>query len=149
MSSDIRNSDRLHAILTGVETPFSRTNLRELKTSLPKAVSDTTDELTLEPSRTEIFTGHLYSQIKARCPTCSGPLILRSPAFMTNAVYATANCEYCSWTGEATYRLIDLMEFDENTQTGPFPEIPFHSAVRRGQHHPTYVPFGGRNGRQG
>jgi hypothetical protein len=65
------------------------------------------------------WVGPTYTSVRADCPNCDEYLKIHRPHLDTeNGALAHARCpdESCGWTGDAEYRLIDVVEHDGSDQ---------------------------------
>lgn len=104
--------------------------LNALKKTLTETLGGSIDH-------TDIATtvGHHYVQIGDDCPCCGSSLELRDFTYAGNGAVAEANCSNnpsCSWRGRAIYRLVDLGQRSDGSDS---------TAVADGDATPSYIPY--------
>jgi predicted RNA-binding Zn-ribbon protein involved in translation (DUF1610 family) len=102
--------DHISIATHNVDLPRDDADRTELLRQVESAVEDVLADHGLEPSHLTLYDGHMYSQIKNRCPQCGERVTIYNLHLgHDNGATAEAKCE-CGWKGKATYRLIDFTE---------------------------------------
>lgn len=121
----------------GIELPDDKEARADLLDDLNEAVENVLDDHDLSANSVAGHAGHEYAQIAARCPECDGELSISEPRIGSeNSAHALGECRDCEYIGSITYRIIDLEDEDE----------PTNSAVSAGKRSPNYVEYA-RDGR--
>lgn len=115
----------------------------EQKDQLIEDLQAVFDEYGLSESRLRLYDGPVYGQINMHmhCPDCGDSLQFRRPEPTGgNAAATPAKCS-CGWSGDAIYRVIDLMENQDEHQTRLGDLLKPASSVAADNSDVSYTPY--------
>lgn len=141
LNGSSQTRDRIGIHVEASELPEDDEALAALAIELGTAIREVLEARGIEPDDLRCTNGHSYAAIPDRCPVCDKHLELTEFSLdASNGGHASARCD-CGWTGDAIYRLIDLHERRETSDTEFLVDPEKVSSVHLHDVEPRYVPY--------